>query len=117
MCRVICRRVLLRVGALCALVGAAPLEVGAATIAVPAGSSLQSALNAAQPGDVITLEPGATYAGNFVLPNKGDISDFITIRSAAPDSALPSPGMRMTPAYSTLLPKIRSSNLPIPVRR
>jgi len=80
------------------------------TIAVPAGSSLQSALNAAQPGDVITLEPGATYAGNFVLPNKGDISDFITIRSAAPDSALPSPGLRMTPAYSTLLPKIRSSN-------
>ena len=35
----------------------------AATLAVPAGGSLQSALNAAQPGDVITLEPGVTYVG------------------------------------------------------
>src|SRR5437867_2134152 len=107
--RVVCRRVLLRVGVLCALALAAPLEIRAA-IAVPAGGSLQSALNVAQPGDVVTLEPGATYAGNFVLPNKGDISEFITVRSAAPDSALPPPGMRMTPAYGAQLPKIRSSN-------
>jgi hypothetical protein len=33
----------------------------AATLAVPAGGSLQAARNAAQPGDVITLEPGVTY--------------------------------------------------------
>src|SRR4051794_20411896 len=89
---------------------AAPVEVRAATITVPAGGSLQAALNAAQPGDVITLQPGATYTGNFVLPNKGDIKDYIVVRSAAPDSALPAPGMRMTPAYSAQLPKIRSSN-------
>ncbi len=38
-------------------------------------------------GDVITLAPGATYVGNFVLPNKGAIDDYITIRSAAPDDA------------------------------
>ncbi len=38
----------------------------AATIAVPAGGDFQAALDAAQPGDVITLEPGATYTGNFV---------------------------------------------------
>ena len=31
----------------------------AATIAVPAGGNLQTALNAANPGDVITLAPGA----------------------------------------------------------
>src|SRR4051812_47291749 len=80
----------------------------AATIAVPAGGDLQAALNAAQPGDVITLTPGATYVGNFVLPNKGAIQSFITIRSAAPDSLLPPAGVRITPAYAAQLPKIQS---------
>jgi putative Ig domain-containing protein len=82
----------------------------AATIAVPAGGSLQAAIDQAQPGDVITLEPNATYVGNFKLPNKGALSDYITIRSAAPDSMLPGPGVRMTPKYAPQLPKIRSSN-------
>src|SRR5258705_8151381 len=81
----------------------------AATIAVPAGGDLQAALNAAQPGDVITLAPGATYVGNFVLPNKGAISGYITIRSAAPDASLPPAGVRISPADSAQLPKIRSA--------
>jgi putative Ig domain-containing protein len=83
---------------------------GAATISVPAGGNLQDAIDAAKPGDVITLEPGATYIGNFVLRNKGATNDYITLRSAAPDSALPGPGVRMTPKYAAQLPKIRSSN-------
>jgi hypothetical protein len=82
----------------------------AATIAVPAGGSLQTAINAAQPGDVITLAPGATYIGNFVLPDKGPIDTDIVIRSAASDSVLPRAGIRMTPAYSAWLPKIKSPN-------
>ena len=93
----------------CALILASTSVAAAATIAVPAGGDLQAALNAAQPGDVITLVPGATYTGSFVLPNKGAVSDFITIRSAAPDSQLPGPGIRMTPAYAALLPKIKSA--------
>src|SRR5206468_9693179 len=72
------------------LLAAAP-AARAATIAVPAGGDLQAALNAAKPGDVITLQPGATYSGNFVLPNKGAISDYITLRSAAADNQLPRP--------------------------
>ena len=82
----------------------------AATIAVPSGGNFQAALNQAQPGDVITLAPNATYTGNFVLPNKGAITDYITIRSAAPDSSLPPAGVRMTPQYAARLPKIKSSN-------
>src|SRR5580765_8350931 len=93
--------------AMCVVYFLAATAAHAATIAVPAGGDLQAALNAAMPGDVITLEPGATYTGNFVLPNKGALTDFITIRSAAPDSQLPGPGVRMTPAYASLLPKIR----------
>jgi hypothetical protein len=82
----------------------------AATIAVPAGGDLQAALDAAQPGDVITLEPNATYTGNFLLPNKGDTSEYITIRSAAPDAVFPPNGVRITPAYAAYLPKIKSPN-------
>src|SRR5215470_14308760 len=82
----------------------------AATIVVPAGGDLQAAINAAQPGDVITLAPNATYSGNFVLPNKGAIGDYITIRSAAPDALLPAAGVRMTPDYATQLPKLKSPN-------
>jgi Putative Ig domain len=88
----------------------APSLSEAATITVPAGSNLQTALNLAQAGDVIMLAPGATYVGNFILPNKGVLSDYITIRSAAPDAMLPAPGVRMTPSYAAQLPKIRSSN-------
>jgi hypothetical protein len=97
-------------GSLAAVVFAAALPASAATINVPAGGDLQAALNAAQAGDVITLQPGASYVGNFVLPNKGALSAFITIRSASADSALPASGVRMTPAYASQLPKIRSGN-------
>ena len=40
------------------------------TIAVAAGGNFQGALNAAQPGDVITLQAGATFTGPFALPAK-----------------------------------------------
>src|SRR5882672_3851795 len=82
----------------------------AATIVVPAGGDLQAALDNAQPGDVIALAPNATYVGNFVLPNKGAITGYITIRSAAPDASLPPAGVRISPADSAQLPKIRSAN-------
>src|SRR5262245_49022517 len=39
-------------------------------IDVPEGGDLQGALNRAQPGDVVTLQAGATYRGNFTLPAK-----------------------------------------------
>jgi Carbohydrate binding module (family 6) len=79
---------------------------GAATITVNSGGDLQAALNAAQPGDTILLQPGATFVGNFKLPAKNG-SAYITLRSAAPDSSLPAAGQRITPAYASLLPKIK----------
>src|SRR3954447_2212542 len=95
-------------GAMCTLAGVLSMTsaANAATIAVPAGGDLQAALNAAQPGDVIKLAPGATYVGNFVLPNKGPINDYIPIRSAAPDAQLPPAGVRVSPADAAQLPKI-----------
>jgi len=70
------------------------------TIAVPAGGDFQAALKTAQPGDVITLAAGATFTGNFTLPQKSG-TEWIIIRTSAPDSSLPSPGTRVDPSYSS----------------
>ena len=80
-----------------------------ATIAVPAGADFQAALNRAQPGDVIALQAGATYTGNFTLPAKAG-SGWIIIRTSAPDSSLPSPGTRIDATYANVLSKIVSPN-------
>src|SRR5262249_26656578 len=75
------------------------------TIAVPAGGNFQSALDVAQPGDVITLEAGATYRGPFTLPKKAG-TGWIIVRTSAPDSSLPSLGTRVTPVYAHVMPKV-----------
>ena len=80
----------------------------ASIIQVPAGGNLQQAIVTAQPGDVITLVPGATYVGNFTLmPKSGNA--FITIRTAG-DDGLPSDGGRVSPDAAPRLAKLRSGN-------
>lgn len=85
--------------------------VGGAIIAVAAGGDLQAAINRANPGDVIELARGATYIGNFTLPNKSGDS-WVVIRPSSSGSAIPAEGQRMSPAIagSTLLPRIQSPN-------
>jgi trehalose-6-phosphatase len=85
-----------------------PVMTGS-TINVPSGGDFQGALNQAQLGDTITLQAGATYSGNFTLSPKSG-SGWIIIRTSAPDSSLPAKGNRMTPSYSSSLPKIVSAN-------
>lgn len=86
-----------------------------ATVVVRSGDNLQAALNAAQPGDTLMLEAGATFIGNFVLPVKNGTADII-VRSAAADVLLPGTGVRMTPAYAARLPKIQSVNAAFAMR-
>jgi hypothetical protein len=74
-------------------------------IAVAAGADFQAALDAAQPGDVITLEAGAVFPGPFRLPNKSG-SAWIVIRTSAPDRSLPSPGTRVDPSFANVMPKL-----------
>lgn len=84
--------------------------VNAGTINVPAGGDLQLALNSAQPGDLIILQAGASFVGNFYLPYKtpvsGTDSDYITVRTSSPDSSLPGPDQRITPGHSGVLARI-----------
>jgi hypothetical protein len=79
------------------------------TIKVAAGGDVQAAIDQAQPGDVIMLQAGATFRGNFQLPNKSG-SNWIVIRSSAADADLPPPGTRVTPAKSAVMPKLISPN-------
>jgi len=85
---------------------AAPANHGR-TFEVPAGGDLQNALDAAQPGDVIVLEAGATFVGSFVLPVKrGD--GWIVVRTSAPDDRLPPPGRRIGAKDAPLLATLAS---------
>jgi hypothetical protein len=71
------------------------------TISVKAGADFQSAINSAQCGDTISIDPSATLVGIFHLnANKCDASHWITIRTSAPDSSLPPEGTRLTPCYA-----------------
>ena len=81
-------------------------DASAATLTVNAGGSLQAAIDAAQPGDTIVLQAGATFTGQFILRAKGG-SAYITIRSSTPDASLPGAGTRITPAHAPLLAKLR----------
>jgi hypothetical protein len=49
-------------------------------IVVPAGSNLQAALDAANEGDILELEAGATFVGNFTV---GTRFDYVTVRGKA----------------------------------
>jgi hypothetical protein len=80
------------------------LPASGRTLTVPARGNFQGALNSAQPGDVIVLQAGATYSGNFTLPNKTG-PGWIYIESSAL-GRLPAPGTRVTPALAPLMPKI-----------
>lgn len=75
---------------------------------------LQQAIDDAQLGTTILLQSGATYTPlddrGFILKNKTSGSGWIIIRTSAPNTSLPPPGTRLTPAYSNVLPKlVRSS--------
>jgi hypothetical protein len=79
------------------------------TRTVRATENLQAVLDAARPGDVILLEAGASFVGNFTLPAKAG-PGWIVIRSSTPDANLPAAGTRVTPSFAPTLPKIVSPN-------
>ncbi|HEY0462289.1 MAG TPA: right-handed parallel beta-helix repeat-containing protein [Pyrinomonadaceae bacterium] len=89
------------------LISEARINVSGATIMVRAGGDFQSALERARPGDTIILQAGASFTGNFVLPNKTG-AEFITIQSSEL-ARLPKDGVRVSPSDAALMPKILSA--------
>ena len=95
-----------------ALVQVAEMPSSARTVHVPAGQSLQAALNNARRGDVITLDPGATYQGPFRLP-RIDGNGWIVITSKRADDDLPKSGGRVQPEHWSRMPKLVSASAPV----
>jgi hypothetical protein len=68
---------------------------------VASGQDLAQVLTSLSCGDVIQLQAGAAFSGNFVMPAKScDDSHWIIIRTSAPDSSLPPEGTRLTPCFA-----------------
>jgi len=79
-----------------------PSESRGRVVQVKAGDDLQAALDAAAPGDHITLDAGATYKGPFRLLRKtGD--QWIVITSAA---QVPPRGRRVGPGDAAQMPHL-----------
>jgi len=83
----------------------ASLSAHAATITVPAGGNVQSAINSAQYGDTIILEAGAVYTGSITLPLKSGTGEIVIQSSRL--SELPE-GVRVNPSQSALFAKLQS---------
>ena len=75
---------------------AAPVQ---AQTRVAAGASLQAALDAALPGDILELDAGATFTGNYTLPVKNGTTP-ITVRTRG--LTLPSALIDLTANLATL---------------
>jgi hypothetical protein len=71
---------------------------------------LQQAIDEAQLGTTILLQQGVTYTPlddrGFILKNKTTGSGWIIIKPAGADTILPPSGTRLTPAYSSVMPKL-----------
>jgi len=91
-----------------------PVSAAADTRVVRRGDNLQTALNAAAPGDILLLEAGAEFVGNFVLPVKAGETP-VVVRSAF-DDRLPAPGRRIQPWQAAQLARLRSPNTAAAVR-
>ena len=71
---------------------------------------LQQAIDDAQLGTTILLQQGVTYTPlddrGFILKNKTTGSGWIIIKPAGAETILPPSGTRLTPSYSSVMPKL-----------
>jgi hypothetical protein len=71
-------------------------------IKVTAGQSLQGAVDRALPGDVISVEAGASFRGPIVLPAKSGTSEIVIQSSRVAEL----PQGRVNPSHAPLMPKV-----------
>jgi phosphodiesterase/alkaline phosphatase D-like protein len=81
---------------------------GGGSVQVHAGGDLQAALAAAQPGEEVVLDAGATFSGNFVLPKKPP-GETIVVRSSQL-AGIPDAGHRASPADAADMARIETPN-------
>ncbi len=81
------------------------LPTGGTTRAAHTAAQFITALNAAVPGDVIVLDAGVTYSGNFTLPIKANPSNKWIYIISSDLASLPE-HVRVTPASASHMPKL-----------
>src|SRR5215216_1073414 len=80
---------------------------GKRIITVGPRDSLQAALDAANYGDTIVVQAGATLTGNFVLPQKSGTGEIVIQSSRIKELT---DGTRVNPSQSALLAKLQTTN-------
>ena len=75
---------------------------------VNAGDPLQTVINEAARGDVITLQAGATFTGTFTLPMKSGTGSIVIESSMM--TSLPGAGQRVNPSHAKLMARLISPN-------
>ena len=84
------------------------LPTGGTTYRLHQGDDLQAAIDSANLGDVIILDAGATFTGNFKLPAKSGNGWLYIISSEM--ASLPAEGNRVSPSDAVHMPKLVSAN-------
>jgi hypothetical protein len=83
---------------------------GGTTRSAHTSAELSNALAKSVPGDVIVLDAGVVYTGNFKVPAKSNPNkQWVYVISSA-YSSLPAPGTRVAPTDAANMPKIVSPN-------
>jgi len=84
------------------------LPIGGTTWAVHNATALTNALTSSAPGDVIVLDAGTTYSGNFILPAKTNPSHKWIYIVTSDYAGLPAPGVRIAPSNVSHMPTIQN---------
>src|SRR5262249_44495587 len=80
------------------------LPMGGATWAVHTAAQFTAALNGYAPGDVIVMDAGTVYSGNFVVPAKANPLNKWTYVTTSNYGSLPAPGTKVSPSDSANMP-------------
>jgi hypothetical protein len=84
--------------------------IGGTTWAAHTSAQLSSALTHSSPGDVIALDVGVTYVGNFILPAKANSNNKWTYIISSALAKIPA-GTRVLPTNAASMPKIVTPNV------
>jgi hypothetical protein len=87
------------------------LPVGGTNCHATNSSQFSACLISANPGDIITLDAGTVYIGNFAVPSNSNPSHKWIYIQSSNYSSLPAPGTRVSPADAVNMPKIVTPNV------
>jgi hypothetical protein len=89
---------------------------GGKTWTVHSVADFTNSLEKSSPGDVIVLDAGRVYTGNFLIPAKSNPDKKWIYVTSSGYGKLPAPGTRVSPSDSVNMPKIVTPNVSPAIR-